>query len=80
METEDEVIGAEWSVEGKYTEGVMDAYDISSKQLAAESGVHESTISRFFNDKKPIRDKQLLKLGIAIGRLAERKAKLKRIV
>ena len=73
MSQQETALGPEWCIEGQYTEGVLDSYDIAPKELASASGVHESTLSRFFNDRKPIKDKTLLKIGISIGRLAEQR-------
>jgi hypothetical protein len=70
-----EELGHEWSCQGTYVEAMADTYDISSKELSAESGVHPSILSRFFTGKQAIKDRQLVRIGVALGRLAEQRDK-----
>jgi len=52
---------------GPYVQGRIDAERVPTKIIQIKSGVHSSTLSRFFNGVQVLSDKQLLEVGIAIG-------------
>jgi hypothetical protein len=45
------------------------ARDIAVNAIASRSGIHETTLSRFFNAKQNLNPVQLVEIGIAIGEL-----------
>ncbi|BDI29430.1 hypothetical protein CCAX7_14810 [Capsulimonas corticalis] len=78
MSQQEDELSHQWSLEGAYTESVADTFGIPAKELAAKSGVHPSTISRFYSGSKPIKDRTLLRIGVALGRLAEQRDRQKK--
>ena len=52
---------------GPYVLGRIDQIGVTQKFITEKSRVHPSTFSRFINGIKPISERQLLEIGIAIG-------------
>ena len=52
---------------GPYVLGRIDQIGVTQKSITQRSRVHPSTFSRFINGTKPISERQLLEIGIAIG-------------
>ena len=52
---------------GPWVCGLADADRIPRKRIAAKSGVHESTISRFFNGEQDVNVQQFGFILLAIG-------------
>lgn len=63
---------------GTWTRGILDAAGIPLKEIAAQSGIHPSTLSRFFNGVKKINERQYGLLCIAIGEARARRLQAKR--
>lgn len=53
---------------GSYLAGMLDAHDIPRKQICAQTRIHESTLSRKINGVEDFKDKELLCIGVAIGK------------
>lgn len=60
---------------GIWVSGIAEAHEVQPKVISAKSGVHESTLSRWFNGIKDIDPRQAVKVGIAIGEARAAKAK-----
>ncbi len=60
---------------GRWVDGILDAQDIQTRELAQTAGMHESEISRIRNARKQADFKQIFQMGRGFGRLETRRAK-----
>ncbi len=51
---------------GGYYSRLMDEYGVQPKTVAIRTGIHASTLSRFFNGKQEVSENQRAQIGIAI--------------
>ncbi|MCW3050861.1 MAG: hypothetical protein JWN14_31 [Chthonomonadales bacterium] len=62
------------SITGGVIVGLMMAHDIPRKLLADSIGMNESTLSRKINDEERLQPEDLLRIGMAIGKIQSKKA------
>ena len=60
---------------GQYVSGFLDACDIPRKVICADVRMHESTLSRKLNDIDLFQDKELFRVGVAVGKAIREAAK-----
>jgi len=57
---------------GDVLRGMMAAYRVQGKALAGTAGMHPSELSRVLNSARQPSAMQVLRLGVALGRVVER--------
>jgi hypothetical protein len=53
---------------GQYIVGHLDAHNIPRKCISAQTGMHESTLSRKITGAEDFKERELILIGIAIGK------------
>jgi hypothetical protein len=60
--------GSGGGVIGQYIAGFLDAHDIPRKRISAQTGMHESTLSRKITGAEDFKERELILIGVAIGK------------